>query len=264
MTDIDATSSMKTISADINSAETNTTSTAARPDYKKITYDGLWGNNAALVQVLGLCPLLAVSNTVVNALALGLATMLVLAGSNAIVSMVRTYANDEIRLPAFVMIIAAVTTSIELLMNAFTYELYEILGIFIPLIVTNCAVLGRAEAFARKNPVLPSLLDGIVTGAGFGVVLVLLGCMRELIGQGTLFANMDLLFGPIAANWGIVVFADYKSFLFAILPPGAFIGLGLLMAVKSIIDKKQKEIAAAKANKPKGGGRRVRVTGTIT
>ena len=243
---------------------TPNTDASDSPDYKKIAYDGLWGNNAALVQVLGLCPLLAVSNSVVNALALGLATTLVLAGSNAIVSMVRRYAADEIRLPAFVMIIASVTTSIELLMNAYTYELYEILGIFIPLIVTNCAVLGRAEAFARKNSVIPSLLDGLYTGTGFAIVLFLLGCMREVVGQGTLFADMDLLLGPMAANWTIVLVADYNSFLFAVLPPGAFIGLGLLMAIKNIIDKKQKDREAALANTPDSGGRRVRVTGTIT
>ena len=233
-------------------------------DYNKIAYDGLWGNNAALVQVLGLCPLLAVSNSVVNALALGLATTLVLAGSNVLVSMVRRFAADEIRLPAFVMIIAAVTTCIELLMNAFTYELYEILGIFIPLIVTNCAVLGRAEAFARKNSVLPSLIDGITTGLGFAIVLFLLGCMREIVGQGTLFADMDLLFGDFAKDWTLVLVADYKSFLFAVLPPGAFIGLGLLMAIKNIIDKKQKDRELARKNKTASSGRRVRVTGTIT
>ncbi len=168
----------------------------AETDYRKITLDGLWNNNPATVQILGLCPLLAVTGTVVNALGLGLATLVVLMGSNGAVSLIRGYVTDAVRLPAFVMIIAALVTVIEMLMRAFTFELYEILGIFIPLIVTNCTVLGRADAFASKNPVLPSLLDGFMMGAGFLVILVILGGMRELIGQGTLFDNMQLLLRP--------------------------------------------------------------------
>ena len=151
----------------------------AETDYRKITLDGLWNNNPATVQILGLCPLLAVTGTVVNALGLGLAALVVLMGSNGAVSLIRGYVTDAVRLPAFVMIIAALVTVIEMLMRAFTFELYEILGIFIPLIVTNCTVLGRADAFASKNPVLPSLLDGFMMGAGFLVILVILGGMRE-------------------------------------------------------------------------------------
>lgn len=236
----------------------------AEVDYNKITKDGLWSNNAALVQVLGLCPLLAVSSTVVNALGLGLATIFVLTTSNIVVSLIRNLASNEIRLPAFVMIIASTTTVIELLMNAFTYELYEILGIFIPLIVTNCAVLGRADAFASKNKVLPAAVDGIMMGSGFLVVLLLLGGMREAIGQGTLFSSMDLLLGPWASSLEIQLVADYKPFLFAILPPGAFVGLGLIMAVKNNIDAKLKAKAAAEKAKDGGTNRRVRVTGTIS
>lgn len=233
-------------------------------DYKKITLDGLWHNNPALVQVLGLCPLLAVSGSVVNALALGIATIAVLTSSNIAVSLIRNYTTTAVRLPAFVMIIASFTTCAEFLMNAFTYELYLVLGIFIPLIVTNCTVLGRADAFASKHGVLPSALDGFMMGTGFTLVLVLLGLLRELLGTGTVFANMHLLFGEAARSWSIVVVSDYKGFLLAILPPGAFIFMGFIMAVKNIIDKNLEERAKAKqANQPRES-RRVRTTGTIT
>src|SRR5690554_454131 len=160
-----------------------------------ISLDGLWNNNPALVQLLGLCPLLAVSGSVVNAMGLGLATLLVLIGSNTAVSLLRSYVPAAVRLPAFVLIIASFVTVTELVMQAYTYELYEVLGIFIPLIVTNCIVLGRADAFAAKNSVIPAIFDGLMMGLGFGLVLVLLGAMREVLGQGVLFANMDLLFG---------------------------------------------------------------------
>ena len=210
--------------------------------YRELALDGLWNNNPATVQILGLCPLLAVTGTVVNALGLGLATLVVLMGSNICVSLIRQYVTDAVRLPAFVMIIAAMVTVIEVLMQAFTFELYEILGIFIPLIVTNCTVLGRADAFASKNPVLPAALDGFMMGLGFLVILLILGGMRELIGLGTLFTNMQLLFGPMAADWQIQVVENYGGFLFAILPPGAFVGLGLIIAGKNVIDKRLKAI----------------------
>jgi electron transport complex protein RnfE len=207
--------------------------------YKPIIRDGLWNNNPALVQLLGLCPLLAVSNTVVNGLGLGLATILTLVASNGMVSLLRNYIPDEARLPVFVMIIASVVTMIELSMNAWFHELYLILGIFIPLIVTNCAITGRAEAFASRNPVLPSIVDGLMMGIGFTAVLVLLGAMRELIGAGTLFSEAHLMFGEAARNFKIVIFEDYRGFLMAMLPPGAFIGLGLIVALKNAIDAKQ-------------------------
>ncbi len=231
--------------------------------YSQITQDGLWTNNPALVQLLGLCPLLAVTGTVVNALGLGLATMLVLVGSNIAVSMVRNYVPAAVRLPAFVMIIASYVTCTELLMQAYTYELYTVLGIFIPLIVTNCAILGRADAFAAKNPILPSALDGFMMALGFAVVLVILGAMREIIGQGTLFANMDLLFGEAAASWKIEFFDNYTDFLFAILPPGAFVGMGLLIAIKNVIDGKIKDAQDRKKEPVIAGSKRVRVTGKI-
>jgi len=219
---------------------------------------GLWKNNAALVQLLGLCPLLAVTNSVVNALGLAIVTTLVLVASNALVSLTRNRVNSDVRLPTFVMIIAALVTVAELLMQALTYELYLILGIFIPLIVTNCAILGRAEAYACKNPLIPSAIDGLAMGVGFGLILILLGGLRELLGQGTLFADMHLLFGETARNWKLIIITDYRGFLFAILPPGAFIGMGLLIAIKNLIDKQQP------VNQEATESRRVRVTGTIT
>lgn len=231
--------------------------------YQAIVKEGLWTKNAALVQLLGLCPLLAVTGSVVNALGLGLATLLVLTGSNLAVSLIRNKVSDVIRLPAFVMIIATFTTCTELLMKAYTYELFLILGIFIPLIVTNCTILGRAEAFASKNSPLPSVMDGLMMGAGFGAVLLVLGALREVIGNGTLFANMDLLLGPMAANWEIQVLPWDSGLLIAVLPPGAFIITGLLIAFKNMIDKQLDQ--RRRANQPVvAGSKRVRTTGNIS
>src|SRR6056300_1690230 len=171
--------------------------------YETLTKNGLWKNNPALVQLLGLCPLLAVSASVVNSLGLAAATMFVLVTSNLCVALIRNVVSDTVRLPAFVMIIAAAVTAIELLMQAYAYELYQILGIFLPLITTNCVILGRADAFAAKNPILPSLYDGFIMAMGFGLVLVVLGAIRELLGTGGLFANMQLLFGDSASGWHI-------------------------------------------------------------
>lgn len=207
--------------------------------YSKIIYNGLWVNNPAFVQLLGLCPLLAVSNTVINGLGLGLATTLTLVASNVMVSIIRHWVRPEIRIPVFVLIIASTVTIIELSMNAWFHELYNILGIFIPLIVTNCAIIARAEAFASKNTVSSSFLDGLFMGLGFTAVLVTLGAMREAIGFGTLFQQAHLMFGEAARELTITLFDDYRGYLLAILPPGAFIGLGFLIAGKNIIDKKR-------------------------
>ncbi|MFC3093212.1 electron transport complex subunit E [Alteromonas sediminis] len=201
-----------------------------------LSIEGLWKNNPALVQLLGLCPLLAVTATFINGLGLGLATLFVLVGANVTVSVVRQWVPNDIRIPVFVMIIAAYVTVIELLMNAFTYNLYLALGIFIPLIVTNCAIIGRAEAYASKQPPHLAAYDGFVMGLGFALVLMLLGGMREIFGAGTLFAGADRLFGDIASDWTIVVFQTDNPFLLAILPPGAFIGMGLIIALKNYID----------------------------
>ena len=207
-------------------------------NYNEITNNGLWNNNVALVQLLGLCPLLAVTGTVINGLGLGLATLLTLVASNVTVSMIRHWVRPEVRVPVFILIIASIVTAIQLSMNAWFYDLYNVLGIFIPLIVTNCSILARAEAFASKNKVIPSAIDGLMMGLGFTAVLVILGAMREAVGRGTLFADAHLMFGSVAENWTLVLFEDYSGLLLAILPPGAFIGLGLIIAVKNIIDKK--------------------------
>ena len=229
--------------------------------WRQLAREGLWSNNPALVQLLGLCPLLAVSATVVNALGLALATLLVLVGASTTISLIRHQVPSAVRLPAFVMVIAAFVTCAELLMAAFAYSLYQILGIFIPLIVTNCAILGRADAFASRQPVLPAAIDGLMMGLGFGAVLVLMGAIRELVGQGTLFSDMALLFGPVAAHWQITLVADYQ-FLFFILPPGAFFVAGLLIALKNVLDQRR-AARAQPVNVAPRAERRVRVTGTI-
>ncbi len=198
----------------------------------------MWNNNVALVQLLGLCPLLAVTGTVINGLGLGLATLLTLVASNVTVSIIRHWVRPEVRVPVFVLIIASVVTTIELTMSAYFHDLYLVLGIFIPLIVTNCSILARAEAYASKNKLLPSAMDGFMMGIGFLGVLVLLGAMREALGRGTLLADAHLMFGEAARNWTIVLVEDYSGLLLAILPPGAFIGLGLIIAMKNVIDKK--------------------------
>lgn len=207
----------------------------------EITRNGLWRNNVALVQLLGLCPLLAVTSTLVNGIGLGLATLLTLVLSNGIVSLIRGFIRSEVRLPVFVLIIASVVTMIELSMKALFYDLYLVLGIFIPLIVTNCAIIGRAEGFASKNPVGPALLDGLMMGLGFLVVLALLGALREIIGFGTLFAQAELMFGENARALTIVFNPDYPGFLLAILPPGAFFGLAILIVAKNWFDKRPQE-----------------------
>ena len=195
---------------------------------KELFADGLWKNNSALVQVLGLCPLLAVSSTVTNALGLGLATTLVLICTNVAVSALRRWIPSEIRIPIYVMLIASVVTAVQLLINAYAFGLYQSLGIFIPLIVTNCIVIGRAEAFAAKNAVYPSAIDGLAMGLGATAALFVLGAMREILGNGTLFDGADLLHLD-------------TPFLLAMLPPGAFIGLGLMLAGKYLIDEKMKK-----------------------
>ncbi|UVE18834.1 electron transport complex subunit E [Pseudomonas sp. LS44] len=232
--------------------------------YREIAVNGLWKNNPGLVQLLGLCPLLGTSNSMVNALGLGLATALVLTCSNAAVALIRNAVSDAVRLPIFVMIIAALTTCIELLMRAYTFELYQILGIFIPLITTNCIILGRAEAFAAKHTVFQAGFDGLMMGIGFSLVLLALGTLRELFGTGMLLSNMQLLFGPLAANWQISVFPHYQGFLLAILPPGAFLVLGLLIALKNRIDETLASRAVLPLHDPAATqNRRVRVTGVI-
>ncbi|WP_145526161.1 electron transport complex subunit E [Yersinia rohdei] len=207
---------------------------------KDLITQGLWKNNSALVQLLGLCPLLAVSSTATNALGLGLATTLVLVCTNIAVSALRRWVPHEIRIPIYVMIIASVVSTVQMLINAYAFGLYESLGIFIPLIVTNCIVIGRAEAYAAKNPVGLSALDGLSMGLGATGALFVLGSLREILGNGTLFDGADLLLGHWAKALRIDILHLDSPFLLAMLPPGAFIGLGLMLAGKYVIDEKMK------------------------
>ncbi len=212
---------------------------------------GLWDNNPGLVQLLGLCPLLAVSNSVINGLGLGLATTLTLLASNATVSVIRNHTRPEIRIPVYVLVIAAIVTSIELMMNAWMHGLYVVLGIFIPLIVTNCSIIGRAEAFAARNNVKDAAIDGLAMGLGFTGVLLALGAIREVLGRGTLLANADLMFGPIAAHWTIHI-AD-SGWLLMALPPGAFLVLGFLIAGKNALEARTPKAQAVPAGLPEAG-----------
>lgn len=203
---------------------------------RDIVVNGLWTQNPGIVQLLGLCPLLAISNTVVNSLSLGLATTLVMATASGSVALVRNFIPHEIRIPAFVLIIAALVTVVQLAMNAWVHPLYLVLGVFIPLITTNCIVLARVEAFASKRSTAHSILDATMMGLGLTAVLVVLGAMREAVGKGTLLSGIDLVLGPGAAHWVIPLTpGDYGGFLIAVLPPGAFIGLGLLIALRNVI-----------------------------
>jgi electron transport complex protein RnfE len=203
----------------------------------RILADGLWHNNQALVALLGLCPLLAVTSTAINGLGLGLATALTLVVTNAVVAGIRPWLRKAVRIPVFVLVIASVVTTLELLMNAHLHGLYKVLGIFVPLIVTNCAVIGRAEAFASKNGVGYAALDGLSMGLGFTAVLVVLGGLREIVGYGTLFRQADLMFGAGGEWLTVTLLTDYDGFLLAILPPGAFMGLALLIALKNKVDR---------------------------
>lgn len=205
-----------------------------KPGSSEIFRDGLWQQNPGIVQLLGLCPLLAVSNTLINGLGLGIATIAVMCMTNLLVSVTRNFTHHDLRLPAFVLIIATLVTIIELLFKAWLFDLHLALGIFLPLIVTNCVILGRAESFASRQPVVASVVDGFAHGLGFAWVLILLGGIRELLGHGSLLRNAEFLFGPAAANWQIDIGDGSAGLLLAILPPGAFIGLGLLVAARNL------------------------------
>lgn len=199
---------------------------------------GLWRENPGLVQLLGLCPLLAVTGTFVNGLGLGLATLAVMMASNALVSATRRWIQPEIRVPIYVLIIASLVTCIELIFKAWFPDLDRALGIFIPLIVTNCAIVARAEIFASRNPVAASIVDGLVMGSGFALLLMAIGAFRELIGQGSLFSRMDMLFGGEPVR-GLVLVEN--GWLLLVLPPGAFFSLALAIAAKNAIDRRRKD-----------------------
>ena len=205
-------------------------------DYRDVARNGIWDNNVVFGQLLALCPLLAVTGTATNGLGMGLASLAVLVLSGLAVSLLRHVITPEIRIPAFVLIIACIVTVVDMVLNAWAHDLHKVLGLFIPLIVTNCAILGRAEAFAsRQGPALASF-DGLMMGLGFLLALVVLGAVREVLGSGTLFANASLLLGDGLGFLEMTVIPDYGGFLLLILPPGGFIALGFLLALKSCFD----------------------------
>jgi len=207
--------------------------------YRKIMRDGIWDNNIVFSQYLALCPLLAVTVTATNGLGMGLATLAVLISTNAIVSVTRHLIPSEVRIPIFVLLIAAVVTVVDMLMDAWLHELHKVLGLFIPLIVTNCAILGRAESFASRQPVAPSLWDGLMMGLGFTMALVVLGAAREIASAGTLFANASLLLGDRFKFIELTLIPDYKGFLLMALPPGGFIMLAFIITGKRLLDRKR-------------------------
>ncbi len=207
--------------------------------FRSIIKSGLWHENPGLVQLLGLCPLLAVSNTLINGLGLGIATFMVICATNVLVSASRRWLHSDFRLPTFVLIIATFVTIIELLFKAFLFDLHLALGIFLPLIVTNCVILGRAEAFASRQPVPAALADGIAHGLGFAAVLVVLGGLREFVGHGSLLTDLNVLFGPATQEVSFATSSQRTGLLLAVLPPGAFIGLAILIALRQMLTGKR-------------------------
>lgn len=222
----------------------------ASQGYVKLVEEGVWSNNQMLVGLLGLCPLLATTTSATNGLGMGLATTVVLVCSNATVSLVRNLVRPEIRIPVFVLVIASFVTLVELIMQAFFYEMYLVLGLFISLIVVNCMIIGRAEAFASKHSVDRALVDGLAVGFGATLVLTSLGALRELVGLGTIFNQADLLLGEAGKHLTLHLSDDYQGALIAILPPGAFIGLGMMIALKNVIDKLAKRLSGLRRTQP--------------
>ncbi|MCA0994621.1 electron transport complex subunit E [Alloyangia pacifica] len=217
-------------------------------DYARIARDGLWDNNVVFGQLLALCPLLAVTGTATNGLGMGLATTAVLIASGLAVSLLRHVITPDIRIPAFVLIIACLVTAVDMGLNAFAHELHRQLGLFIPLIVTNCAILGRAEAFASRQHPLAAGWDGLMMGLGFTAALVLLGALREILGAGTLFAGASVLLGPSFGFLETTVIPGYQGFLLMILPPGGFLVLGGLLALKALLDRRSTQSAAGRGS----------------
>ena len=207
-------------------------------EYRRITKDGLWDNNIVFAQALGLCPLLAVTGTATNGLGMGLATTAVMVTSGLMISLLRGIITPQVRIPVFVLIIAVLVTLVDMSMNAWVHDLHKVLGLFIPLIVTNCAILGRAESFASRNTVMKSMYDGLMMGIGFTFALVILGAAREILGSGTLFHNAAQLLGGWARCIEFTLIEDYKGFLLIILPPGGFLVLGFILALKRLLDNK--------------------------
>ncbi len=207
-------------------------------DYRRIARDGLWDNNVVFAQMLALCPAIAVTGTASNGLGMGLATTAVMVVTGGVISMLRHWVDAAVRIPVFVLLIAAIVTLVDMAMNAWLHELHKVLGLFIPLIVTNCAILGRAESYASKNPVMASAADGLFMGLGFTAAMVLLGGVREVLGNGTLFTQAALLLGEPFKAIELTLIADYPGFLLMILPPGGFLALGFLLAGKRLLDRR--------------------------
>lgn len=219
-------------------------------NYRRIMRDGLWDNNVVFSQLLALCPLLAVTGTATNGLGLGLASLVVMIISNMVVALFRGIITPEVRIPVFVLLIAAIVTVVDMMMNAWLHELHKVLGLFIPLIVTNCAILGRAESFASRNPIRAAVTDGFAMGVGFIIALVSLGAAREIIGAGTLFANASLLLGDSFRFLEITIIPDYRGFLLMALPPGGFLMMGFLMAGKRVLDVRKSKKAEVATSTP--------------
>ena len=207
-------------------------------DYARIARNGVWDNNVVMGQLLALCPLLAVTGTATNGLGMGLASTAVMVASGLAVSLLRGVITPEIRIPAFVLIIACIVTVVDMALNAWVHDLHKVLGLFIPLIVTNCAILGRAEAFAFRNGPAAAAFDGLMMGVGFTLALTALGAVREVLGTGTLFAGASILLGDAFGFLEMVAIPDYGGFLLMILPPGGFIALGFLLALKAVWDER--------------------------
>lgn len=214
-------------------------------NYASIFREGLWDNNVATSQLLALCPLIAITTSATNGLGMGLATLAVMLMANLVASVLHHIITPQVRIPVFIVLIASIVTLVDIWLNAWMHELYKVLGLFIPLIVTNCAILGRVEAFASKNNSLPALADGLAMGLGFVWVLVLVGGVREVLGSGTLFAHASLLLGPHFAWMETTVLPDYQGILLLVLPPGGFLVLGVILAMKRLIDRREKTPATA-------------------
>jgi electron transport complex protein RnfE len=219
-------------------------------DYARIGRDGLWDNNVVFAQMLALCPTLAVTGTATNGLGMGLATTAVLVVSNILISAIRQLVSAEVRIPVYIVVIATLVTLVDMSLNAWVHELYKVLGLFIALIVVNCAILGRAESFASKNAVMPSAADGLAMGLGFTLALVVLGGVREVLGSGTLFAQAHLMLGEAFAFLELTLIPGYKGYLLMILPPGGFLALGFLLAGKRVLDLRRAARAATVAAEP--------------
>jgi len=218
--------------------------------YARIAKDGLWDNNVVFSQMLALCPTLAVTGSATNGLGMGLATTAVLVASNMLISAVRHLVSDEVRIPVYIVLIATLVTLVDMGLNAWAHELYKVLGLFIALIVVNCAILGRAESFASKSTVAESAVDGIMMGLGFTAALVAIGGVREIIGSGTLFANAHLLLGQHFAFLELTLIPGYRGYLLMILPPGGFLVVGFLLAAKRMLDRRRAARAELEAALP--------------